>query len=735
MNAANPTFEIPREGGASLPVEEEIETTRLRALQLANADQIQFLDTDALVEVQSLLRHGPEFGKWVTPHKWHVIARKNHRNVDLMSRMLDLMPDQSTRELIATPQGQHLLKHAVQLFTRYLIVLRIAPASMGRSTPSPINPRYVAAQAYFGTPSLFAIALCKWANSGNITEALTPGHFLGIVVVEDVKKQSLPIQEHVMREARRMRLLVDRGYWSDLPKIEPEQAVVTDVSGSPLPFPVDRVKNPHLPLPDDYVSEMGRKSLWIIESLGPTLLKITEKIALILSEIDQFGLPPEKAQNRKRYAVEKALLSWEWTDDQGQPLGSPPFQIRLSHMGTKRKASRVTQWPPKKITQIMGLLSNLQSAHMFVVLLATGARTSEALSLRRDCIEYARDGQPYANGRTYKLVDRYDGLVRDWTLPDLAVNALEQQCRLVRLVENIEIFKFIPATIDTKNIDVPADHLWTQVSAGPLSNHKLPTQDLGVSLRAYANALGMNPKPNNQWLRPHRFRKTIARLAALALTHAPKILMDVFGHKAIEMTLYYILCDKDLQTEIETVSRELRIMRAETAINAIVEAENVGKEMAAVGNYGGPAALILQQAVDRKQEQLRSGGNQWGADSVRDLAEILTLQGKAWEAVRQGVICTKLPGTEAGPCNKSRGRPEPSKCQSDCRHRLEEGFLREDINNSIAMSVTEYEDATKAQDELMQAMWAGQIRAHIERLSELKAKWKDHPIVQQVLAI
>jgi hypothetical protein len=210
--------------------------------------------------------------------------------------------------------------------------------------------------------------------------------------------------------------------------------------------------------------------------------------------------------------------------------------------------------------------------------------------------------------------------------------------------------------------------------------------------------------------------------------------MDVFGHKSIEMTLYYILCDKDLQAEIETVSRELRIMRAATAIDAIVAAEDRGKDSAPIGNYGGPAALMLRNAVVKQREESRLVGNEWGAASVRDLAEILTLQGKAWEVVRQGVICTKFPGTEAGPCNKSKGRPEPSKCQSDCKHRLEEAFLRDDIDKSLNTCVAEYQNAVMENDDLMQAMWAGQVRAHIERMPEIKDKWQSNPTVQKILS-
>ena len=254
-------------------------------------------------------------------------------------------------------------------------------------------------------------------------------------------------------------------------------------------------------------------------------------------------------------------------------------------------------------------------------------------------------------------------------------------------------------------------------------------------MQAFARTLCMEEKPGGQLIRPHRFRKTVARLVALALTQAPKVLMDVFGHKSIEMTLYYILSDKDLQSDIEQVSRELRVLRATEAVSAMVAAEEAGSQSLNLGGYGGPAALMVQRAVGIQKTRVHQRGEQWGANSARELAEILTLQGKAWEVVRPGVMCTKMPGTESGSCNKSKGHPEPSKCQTGCNHRLEEAFLREDVDGTIADCVAEFTAAHDSGDELMQALWAGQICAHLPRFKDIQAKWAANSTVQQALAL
>jgi hypothetical protein len=209
--------------------------------------------------------------------------------------------------------------------------------------------------------------------------------------------------------------------------------------------------------------------------------------------------------------------------------------------------------------------------------------------------------------------------------------------------------------------------------------------------------------------------------------------MAVFGHKSIEMTLYYIMADKELRAEVEKVGRELRVMRSKEVIEKMVADEDAALSGLSLGGYGGPAALMVRRSIDTHKERLHRHGAEWGAANAQELAEILTLQGKAWEYVRPGVMCTKFPGTESGPCNKSKGHPEPARCQTHCNHRLEEAFLREDVDGSIKDALASYEQAGAAGEELVQALWAGQIRAHIVRFQDLREKWMAVPEVRELV--
>ncbi|MFN8994844.1 MAG: hypothetical protein ACK5X3_14450 [Pseudomonadota bacterium] len=356
------------------------------------------------------------------------------------------------------------------------------------------------------------------------------------------------------------------------------------------------------------------------------------------------------------------------------------------------------------------LLQLLQMAHLWIVLLSVGSRIGEMLSITAGSVVHSSDGTPFANGLTYKLVDAAGGVERDWPLPDVALEAVRQQEELSALIKSLGHLSLDPDDSET-GTEGDQSSLWSRVgSAGEF------TSEVSRQLRAMSINLGLTDKPGGTNLVTHRFRKTVARLAALALAGAPKILMDLFGHKSIEMTLYYILTDPIVQAEIKQVVEEVAVMRAKDAIED-------------VENYGGPAAKKISETVIRERARL---GRDLGANDIRQLAEVLTLSGQSWAMVRPGVICTKLPGS-AGPCTKKVGRPEPSRCRWTCDHRLEEAFLRDDVDRSIAEAVRLYELERADENEMGQEFWAGQILAHVRRFDDIFQKWSTNPSVVQVL--
>lgn len=729
--------------------DESVDTTRDEALLITSVEQVQRLDNKSLLTLQRVLQHGDRFGVWLTPPMWLPPSKGAAlHTIDLRRRIVDNLPEAVAQNVLGatgsmSAKGEEhltLVDHAVRVLVRYLILLRIGPAGLGpRIGYHPLDPSSVATTAYWIGPLMLARAIENTAAApGFDSQEQADAALLGTLHYSNLAAFSSAARNLVLTESKRMRQLAEMDLWSDVPdmaKSSLPEAMIAPAHSNPAP----KKRDSHLPLPDDYVAEMGRKSLWLARVLAPNVLAIAGKMCDLWAVTVDSKLPPDVVADRRLTGTYDIVAAHEWLDRDGEPIEAPPFSILLPRpigFGVRQKEEDddnedSLRWPPSNYRDIMALLGRIQLAHFFIVALSMGARQSESLRLQRDCVVRAPDNRPYANGKTYKLVQRHDGDMRDWLLPDVAVDAIEQQACLVAVAERLtEVTPNGKSSASLEN-----GHLWAQISAAAHGDATRPLTNINKALRSYARAIQMSTMPGGQNLRTHRFRKTLARLVALALTQAPKLLMDVFGHKSIEMTLYYILGDKDLRAEIETVSRELRVMRAKTVVEEMVKADLMSKDEAALnhGGYGGLAAVSIHDTITRRRHLIHRRGNEWGAENNIELAELLTLQGKAWEQVRRGVICTKLPG-EAGPCNKRKGRPEPSKCSSACTHRLEEAFLREDVDASIREAVTAFEQSVANEEQLIAAHWAAQMRANVPRFPDLRAKWMQNPTVAGLMA-
>ena len=322
-------------------------------------------------------------------------------------------------------------------------------------------------------------------------------------------------------------------------------------------------------------------------------------------------------------------------------------------------------------------------------------------------IRVTRTGEN-ALGRTYKLEFKDGGSAKEWPLPDFVLQALEQQCKL-----RVVLHRLTLQSARDQGSEEDTGTLWGGVQAGkPLTNGYNDIILNTVSL------LGLNEILGSGSPHAHRFRKTIARLLALAMVGSPKILMDFFGHKNIEMTLHYILTDPAIRLEMELVANAQIIMLAKESISDADACE-------------GPAREPLLAAI--ASEKVRMGSD-FGEETLEALAETLTMGGKYWQLVRPGVICTKLP-QQAGACNHKRGLPEPASCQSKCTFRLESAALRDDVYRSISDAVAYYQKCSDSDDPIGCEQWAGQILGNISRFPDIREKWLEDRVVKAVLAM
>lgn len=678
-------------------------------------ERIHTLLSDDLVIAQSLAGHGSIWGTWQNPDS--VCPGKLHpsfRSIDLRRRLLSFLDKAGAPTLSST-----LLDEGVLTYTRWALLLRLAPANLRIANSSRrLKPSSIANYVYQHIPRIISRALQRKVQ-GSIKDGL-----LTHLSADDVLELSK--NEYVRIELDRLELFFEMGYWTDIP---------THFFGTRLTNPrgpaikgKDHIQSQeYLPISDDYLAELSPRILWLILDLAPNLLSLLEGFADKLRKLDWQALTPGKLRQDSGIVskfIRDHLADHPWKDREGKPL-SPPFRLALGSANARNKF----EWPPRTYQNLQALSVTLQSAHLFLVLLATAARTGEVETLRRSCVTTKRDGRSYIEGWTYKLSRNFLGESRDWPAPVVLVQALGQQSRLA------EIWSRLPAGSLVNGLPtspVSHDYLWLSLGTTGSSNAAKPLGHPGAALNMLASRVDMSPTPDGVNLHPHRCRKTIGRLAGVAMFNSPIGLKRLFGHRSIEMTLHYILCDADIRAEAEAVLRELRVIHcAET----IEEIRNSLKKDSLRETDEENAAARVASAVEDHEVRLVKSGRLWNQGSAYELAQMLTLNGQGWRLVRKNIVCTKIPG-EAGACSKNRGNPNLSNCQSNCRSRLvlnvelERRDSQEIIDSYIELAI----QARNDEQYLVFFDVMQRLREELEKFPDLGERYKKAPTVISLLA-
>jgi hypothetical protein len=341
---------------------------------------------------------------------------------------------------------------------------------------------------------------------------------------------------------------------------------------------------------------------------------------------------------------------------------------------------------PKHADTVNRLMQTLQSLNLCVIAFCTGARDSEVAAAEDNL---TGDGPGRLHSVTFKLVARVGGKERDWPLHPVAVKALEVQHDLA--------FPVRPA--DQK-------HLWVMIG----KNDKMG-QPLLKLTDAIANAvkhLGLTHLTGTNRAHMHRWRHTVGRLVALSVIGAPQVLLDLFGHRDLDMTLRYMLSDPWIVEDAMRVAKETSFVMAE---NAIAETQE--------GETSGPAAPRLKEGLIAAG--MRRGEEAFATTTLRETTEVLTFHGRQWTLVRDGVICTKLLG-EAGPCTQERGAPDPGSCRTDCSHRLETARAKQSCESALRALLREREHAIEDGAEMLLVSVDGQIIAQLKRWDDVRER-------------
>lgn len=686
------------------------EAGRQAVLLRFRVEDIQHLGRSDLLLAQSLAGHGDVWGRWKTSTFLAPGSMGNYvRDIDLGQRLRDKLLNEPA---IEKSTGE-LIDDGVLLLTRLALVTRlIGSGGRGHSRTMRLKPSSIAQQLYRDWPKIIARAIRRRAarsNKGGLLACLTEDDILGFNAYKPTRIQ-----------VSRLDTLVSRGVWTDAPPL-PNILLTTDPSGMLSPRPPENKAVPFPPIPDSFMASIGPRALWIVEKMGPQLLHILEVLQGHFKNFD-WSLSTAALSRRIQRCIADYMLEYGWKDDAGKPL-MPPFSLTTAM--SRGHVVDTCEWPPRNWEHIVTLSVTLQAAHLFITLLACAGRVGEVETLQRDCIRVERDGNNYLRGFTYKLSGILFGDERPWPAPDILRHCLGQQSRLAALWDWLPESFYVDELPQTPRY---GSALW--ISLGVTGNARKEGARLNITnaLMFFAERVSLDPAPGGKNLHPHRFRKTVGRLAGVALFNSPLVLKRLFGHKTIEMTLHYILCDPGIREEAEKVLRELRIMHCSEALEEIHLALQNGQSLPA---NGGPGAARLVSAVTSEMKRIEASGRVWADGSAYDLAYLLTAQGQGWRLIKENIICSKAPG-EDGICQKQRtkGEPNTANCQPECINRIVLGTQRRDTE----LVIEQYLDiARQARDDCQWLVLAGvmeNLREELESFAELKERYLADPDVQ-----
>jgi integrase len=468
------------------------------------------------------------------------------------------------------------------------------------------------------------------------------------------------------------------------------------------------------PLPDAFTGAAGARALYFSEHVGPTLLDALEACrdnaqiegrasSKRLRGADLFGRKV-KARARAK-ALNPAIASWRWRDGVGSPLLELRYKVRFRGFAGKRFS-----WPPTTYAQAESALQLLQASHLFLIALSDGGRHGEILSVPDGAILRGSTETPVLSGRTRKL-DPNGGRARETPIPIAVQAAVAQQERLARYFKS------------TYRVD--GSHLWVQTK----SSRGTALASFTKYLDSFVKDFGLESEMSGTKLHMHRFRKTLARICALALVHAPKILMDVFGHRDEQMTvLRYILSDPGLLSEIQEITRELLVLKGVWVVENLDSLQGKGAERLRE-RWGQQVELVGQSAYEPQNIQ----------EFIRAMFE----NGSSFAVVAPGILCTGF--TRGGRCNvHANGQPNPEHCDSRCENLIScPSYESPDSNRSEdaivnAMNTADYlfsqlQEAARVGEPMLATTFESQIRSLLGRWREVDGYVASHPLGKRLI--
>jgi integrase len=687
------------------------------AKALFPVENLQHLDPESALRCQTILWHGETFGIWETPESMIPHLATSFRRIDLRRRITAYLSEE-------TPTSSALdvlLDEGVLWLTRLALLMRMGPAGVGiRAKFKPLDASSIAGFLTQSLPKLVARGVTRRLEIAGKSGT----GFASALTAEDLREWWA--DRYIRPELMRLKQLQGLQLWSDAPEAREFKGKTTAVRGARPQHTPERKPIPFPAIPDDYLAAMGPRVLWLVKDLCPNLIHLLETLPAMMGP----GNISNSTINRR---ISQYFEANVWYDRNGQVIEKPPFDLQHGRGKGKNMLKDPSQhdpfeWPPRHWDSVQTLAVTLQSAHLWIALLVMAARIGEVASLGRDCIEFARDGQPYANGKTYKPSRALAGREREWPIPDILADVFAQQVKLVEASERLA--RIMRDSGGMGDIVGHSTHLWSSLGRGSNdATEKLRTY--GSNLQTLARRIGLTPKPGGKNLHPHRFRKTLARLAGLAIDGSQKVLMLLLGHDDVTTTLGYMQSDRVFAKEVDDITRELRIMRGQALIEDMRAALRDPNSLP-YGGHGGGGAPVLANSVRAYEDELHRTGEVWGVNTARELSVLLTNNGESARLISAHVVCTKTAG-EVGLCSKKKGAIVAGNCQKECSNHIEDKTGRRDTERVIPILVQHAQENIANNDWLPLARDKKQLDQELKRYDDIGAKWRSKPEVQAIL--
>lgn len=476
-----------------------------------------------------------------------------------------------------------------------------------------------------------------------------------------------------------------------------------DRTGEPEHSQAPRSPNPIQPYSDELISAAGRAAIVMIRRVGPVLIEAVDAALRVPIPPPRIGPSGEvdrsSLSRRKALARDPIIASWDWLDSDGKPVVDIGLEFKIKQGRSRVKAS----WPPRTLNHAMRMISILQGAHFFPVALSVGTRAGEMISMEVGLLKDESCDQGVLDFRSWKM-EQPGGVVREAPVPKLAIEAIKQQERLASMLK--------------EHHGVSSNNLW--VSLKDPANPPM----IGFMLMNFLETLSLDHLLGSGGANQHRFRKTLARIVALAIVHAPKVLMDVFGHRDEEITVVrYILSDPSIVPEIQIAVQELVIL---SGVEAITNSETMQ----------GAGAPKLRERVAQYAQRL--GKSALEPQNALEFARALTQEGTSWAIIAPGVLCMNF--KEGGLCNKGQGRANPHYCDPRCENQLNVANDVEEFKAVVVRSIETVEyslqmalSASEQGDNMAFAQFVGQIRSLLGRWKEVDEYFEDSGALRELL--